>query len=63
MSDWYKKNRDRILEDKRKRYANDEAFREKKREKALDNYHNKQKKKLDMMVITLPFAISKTDSL
>jgi hypothetical protein len=55
MSDWYKKNRDRILDQKRKKYAEDEVFREKKKEKALDNYHNKQKKKVDMMEVTIPF--------
>ena len=31
MSDWYYKNRDRILAEKRKQYATDKAFREKKK--------------------------------
>jgi len=60
MSEWYKKNRERILDQKRKRYAEDELFREKKKEKALDNYHNNQKKKLDIMEVTIPFLASKT---
>lgn len=43
MSDWYYKNRDRILEEKRKKYATDKSFREKKKEQTLDHYY-KQKK-------------------
>ncbi len=43
MSDWYYKNRDKILEDKRKKYAEDKVFREKKKESTLDHYY-KQKK-------------------
>jgi hypothetical protein len=43
MSDWYYKNRDRILEEKRKQYATDKAFREQKKEKTLDHYYKLKK--------------------
>jgi hypothetical protein len=39
MGDWYYKNRERILADKRKQYKDDMTFREKKKEKTLDHYY------------------------
>jgi len=45
MSDWYKKNRERILEEKRKQYAEDKDFREKKKEKTLDHYYKKKEER------------------
>ena len=43
MSDWYYKNRERVLEEKRKKYAEDETYREKKKESTLDNYYKRKK--------------------
>jgi len=42
MSEWYNKNRERILAEKRKKYAQDKEYRDKKKEKTLDNYHKKK---------------------
>ena len=37
--EWYAKNRDRVLQQKRDQYQNDAAFREAKRKYALSYYH------------------------
>ena len=37
--EWYAKNRDRVLQQKRDQYQNDAAFREAKRQYALSYYH------------------------
>lgn len=37
--EWYAKNRDRVLQQKRDQYQNDTAFREAKRQYALSYYH------------------------
>jgi hypothetical protein len=50
MSDWYYKHRERILEEKRKQYATDTTFREKKKEKTLDHYHKQKKEKKEQMI-------------
>ena len=39
MSDWYYKNRDRILAEKRKQYKENAFYREKKKEQTLDHYY------------------------
>jgi hypothetical protein len=49
MSDWYYKNRDRILEEKRKQYATDKIFREKKKESTLDHYYKQKKECMSML--------------
>lgn len=43
MSDWYYKNRDRILAEKRKQYQDDKVYREKKKEQTLDHYYKTKK--------------------
>ena len=43
MSDWYYKNRDRILKEKREQYAKDKVYREKKKEQTLDLYYRNKK--------------------
>jgi hypothetical protein len=37
--EWYAKNRDKVLQQKRDQYQNDTAFREAKRQYALAYYH------------------------
>jgi hypothetical protein len=49
MSDWYYKNRDRILLEKREKYANDKQYREKKKEQTLDNYYSKKKECMSLL--------------
>jgi hypothetical protein len=49
MSDWYYKNRDRILAEKRKQYATDKAYREKKKESTLDHYYKQKQECLALL--------------
>lgn len=43
-SDWLAANHDRILEQKRQRYATDPAHAAEKRRKAIARYHEKKQK-------------------
>ena len=49
MSDWYYRNRDKILADKRKQYREDKEFRERKKEQTLDHYY-KLKQQCDLVL-------------
>jgi hypothetical protein len=42
MSDWYYKNRDRILKERMEQYHKDKEFREKKKESTLALYYKKK---------------------
>ena len=42
MSDWYYKNRDRILKERLEQYHKDKEFREKKKEQTLALYYKKK---------------------
>jgi hypothetical protein len=42
MSDWYERNKERILAEKKLQYAQDKAFREAKKEQTLTNYYKKK---------------------
>ena len=48
MGDWYYKNRDRILEEKRKKYATDKLYREKKKEQTLEHYYKQKQECMAM---------------
>jgi hypothetical protein len=49
MSDWYYKNRDKILAEKRKQYKEDKEYREKKKEQTLDHYYKVKNACMSMM--------------
>jgi len=51
---WYEKNKERLLEEKRRRYREDGEFRERKKTRALDNYHSKKENKLDKFFFQSP---------
>ena len=42
MSDWYQRNKERILAERRLQYSQNKDFREAKKDKSLTNYYQKK---------------------
>ena len=42
MSDWYERNKERILAERRLQYSQNKDFREAKKDKTLTNYYKKK---------------------